>query len=130
MTNNASLRVIRVELLDDMSNLEDTWMAQLNSIQATPMGEPVPEPIQKPILKNRDLFEELTELPPKRAHDHRICLKPNSQLVNLRTYRYLYHHTTELERQIKEMLDLGIIKHSQSPYASPTLMVGNKDGSL
>lgn len=47
MINGASLRVIGVELLDDMSNLEEAWMVQLNSIQATPVGETVLEPIQK-----------------------------------------------------------------------------------
>lgn len=94
------------------------------------MGEPVPELIQKLIIQNINLFKELTELPPKRTHDHRICLKSDSQPVNLRPYRYPYHYKTELEKHIKEMLDLGIIRHSQSPYASQTLLVRKKDGNL
>lgn len=107
MTNNASLRVI-----------------------GQSMEGVVPKPIQKMLVQNEDLFRELTELPPQRSHDHRIILKPDAQPVNLRPYCYLYHHKTELEKQVKEMLDLGIICPSQSSYPSPALSVGKRDSTL
>lgn len=50
--------------------------------------------------------------------------------MNLRSYHYPYHHKTELEKQVKEMLDLGIIRNNQSSYASSALLVGKKDGTL
>lgn len=125
VTNSALLKVIGAELLGNMSNLEDAWMAQLSSMQVAPIGDPM-----KLIRYNGDLFQELTNLPPKWTHDHKIFLKPDSQPVNLRPYQYPNHHKTELKNQVKEMLDLGIIRHSQRPYASPALLVGKRDDTL
>lgn len=90
----------------------------------------IPTSIQQLVEDSRELFKDLTELPPRRTHDHRIILKPDASPVNLRPYRYPHHHKDELERQIKEMLDMGIIQPSQSSFASPALLVGKKDGSL
>jgi hypothetical protein len=36
----------------------------------------------------------------------------------------------ELKKQIKEMLVIGIIEPSSSPYGAPVLFVQKKDGSL
>ena len=36
----------------------------------------------------------------------------------------------ELKRIVKEMLDAGVIEHCKSPWASPTVLVKKKDGTL
>lgn len=49
--------------------------------------------------------------------------------VNVKPYRYAPTQKDEIERQIQEMLINGIIRPSQSPYASLVLLVKKKDGS-
>nr|GEW51033.1 hypothetical protein [Tanacetum cinerariifolium] len=76
-----------------------------------------------------DVFILPTTLPPKRSHDHQIQLFPNSPPVNVRPYR---HHSVQkdaIEQMVNKLLELGVIKHSQSPFSSPIIMVKKKDRS-
>ncbi|GJU24350.1 retrotransposable element Tf2 [Tanacetum coccineum] len=59
-----------------------------------------------------DVFEVPNELPPKRSHDHRIPLLPNTQPVNIRPYRYPPMQKDAIEVMVKELLDSGVIKPS------------------
>lgn len=85
--------------------------------------------IQKILVRYDMLFAEPKSLPPERKLDHAIPLKPNALPVSLWPYRYNYHKKEELKRQVAEMLNNGIIQHSQSPFSSPALLVKKKDGS-
>ena len=76
-----------------------------------------------------DLFQEPTTLPPQRPLDHAIHLKPNTEPVNIRSYRYNPAQKTEIEKQVKDMLTNSIIQPSQSPFASPIFLVKKKDGT-
>ena len=75
------------------------------------------------------LVADPTGLPPKRAHDHRITLKPGAQPVAVRPYRYPTAHKDELERKSAAMLEQGIVRRSDSPFSSPVLLVKKPDGS-
>jgi hypothetical protein len=75
------------------------------------------------------LFAAPMGLPPKRAHDHRILLKPDASPVAVRPYRYPAAHKDELERQCTAMIDQGIVRCSDSPFSSPVLLVKKPDGS-
>ena len=79
--------------------------------------------------KTQGVFEEPNSLPPIRALDHGIPLKPGMAPISLRPYWYNYYQNNELEKQVTEMLNHGIVQPSQSPFSSPTLLVKKKDGS-
>ncbi|XP_047978667.1 uncharacterized protein LOC125220549 [Salvia hispanica] len=78
----------------------------------------------------RQVFTMPTGMPPRREFDHRIHLLPNSKPVNVRPYRYPYFQKNEIERQVREMLDQGIIQRSHSPFSSPVLLIRKKDGTF
>lgn len=75
------------------------------------------------------VFQEPTQLPPKRDIDHRIELMPNAKPVNVRPYRYPHFQKTEMERLVEEMQKNGVIRDSQSAFSSPVLLVKKKDGT-
>jgi hypothetical protein len=51
-----------------------------------------------------DVFDPLTGLPPVRPCDHRIHLKPNTEPVAVRPYRYPQPQKDELDKQCVDML--------------------------
>jgi hypothetical protein len=76
-----------------------------------------------------DVFSDKFVLPPKRDYDHEIPLLEGSKPPNLRSYRISHKQKNEVERLIGEMLQDSIIRPSHSPYSSPAILVGKKDGS-
>lgn len=52
-----------------------------------------------------------------------------AQPVNSCSYRYKPELKTEIERQVQELLDAGVIQKSSSPFSSPALLVKKKDGT-
>ena len=53
----------------------------------------------------------------------------SEQPIYSKPYRLPFHANQELKNDIKEMLDLGIIRESKSAYASPVVIVKIPDGS-
>ena len=75
-----------------------------------------------------DLFKEPTNLPPKRTCDHAINLKEGVSIPNIRPYRYPFYRKNEIEKFVKEMMIIGIIRPSNSPCNNPVILVKKKDG--
>jgi hypothetical protein len=76
----------------------------------------------------KQVFEEPKGLPPPRSQDHQITLK-GTQPISVRPYRYPYFQKTEIEKIVKELLQIGVIRPSQSPFSSSVLLVRKVDGS-
>ncbi|XP_019228862.1 PREDICTED: uncharacterized protein LOC109209954 [Nicotiana attenuata] len=89
----------------------------------------IPQMINGVLGEFPDVFEEPKTLPPQRSHDHSIPLKSDATAVSIRPYRYNYFQKNEIEKQINEMLNSGIIQPGHSPFSSPVLLVKKKDGS-
>lgn len=107
------------------------FLIQVKAVE-TPPSTPdliTPPAIQQVLDDYTDVFSEPTGLPPKRTHDHKIPLKPDSNPVNNNPYKCPYVHKQEIEKIVKEMLKSGIVRHSSSPFASPVLLVKKKDNS-
>jgi hypothetical protein len=89
----------------------------------------LPSEVQKLVEDFSDLFASPSQLPPSRACDHAIPLVPGTRPVYSRPYRFAPAVKDEIEKQVKEMLDAGLIQKSSSPFASSVLLVKKKDQS-
>lgn len=61
-----------------------------------------------------------------RSIEHHIHLKKGTNPVNMRPYLYAYQQKEEMKKLVDEMLALGVIRPSTSPYSSPILLVKKK----
>ncbi|XP_042035152.1 uncharacterized protein LOC121781486 [Salvia splendens] len=78
----------------------------------------------------RGVFGTPVGMPPFRPFDHRVHLLPGTRPVNVHPYRYPYFQKNEIERQVKDMLEQGIIQRSNSPFSSPVLLIRKKDDTF
>ena len=63
-----------------------------------------------------------------RGPEHQINLKEATQPICQRPYMYPCYQKTEIEKTVKELLEVGSTQNSQSPFASPFLLVRKADG--
>lgn len=61
------------------------------------------------------------------ANRPQIPLKVGSEPVHVKPYRYPYIQKNEIEKIMAEMLGVGTIRPSVSPFSSPGLLVKKKD---
>ena len=80
------------------------------------------------LQQNTDVFAGTKALPPARAYDHAITLQLGTRPINVRPYRYPHHQKNEIERMVRDMLHIGIVQPSISPFSSLVLLVKKKDG--
>ena len=76
-----------------------------------------------------EVFETPTGLPPMRGHELQITLMEGSQPVCQRPYRYPFYQKNEKKKIVREILSVGSIRNSTSPFASHVLLVRKADGS-
>ncbi|GKG38133.1 hypothetical protein Tco_0457356, partial [Tanacetum coccineum] len=58
------------------------------------------------------VFDIPTTLPPQRTHDHNIPLIKGTSPVNIRPYRHPPTQKDAIELMVKELIDVGVIRHS------------------
>ena len=75
------------------------------------------------------VFKDQIQLPPERFQVNHIKLFPNQGTINVRPYRYPHHQKEEIEKQVTELLQVGVIRPSMSVFSSPVILVKKKDKS-
>ena len=68
--------------------------------------------------------------PPVRGVEHNIFLEEGTSPIHTPPYRHPNKFKYEIENDIQEILYLGLIIPSSSPYASSVVLVNKKDGTL
>ena len=105
-------------------------IVQLHFIQMQPSAvSATPLDLQQILDQYACVFVEPVGFPPSRPEDHRIPLLPGSVPPNIRPYRYPFHHKTEIEMLVRDLLKQGVIRPSTSSFSSPVLLVWKKYGS-
>ncbi|GBG79852.1 hypothetical protein CBR_g30117 [Chara braunii] len=69
-------------------------------------------------------------IPPMRDVEHSILLVPDYRVHHQAPYRLPIPEATELKRELEELLRLGFIKPSNSPWGAPVLFARKADGTL
>jgi hypothetical protein len=62
-------------------------------------------------------------MPPDRGFEHIIELEEGENPVITTPYRHLKKYKDEIEKAIKELLDMGHIRPSSSPFSSLVVLV-------
>ena len=102
---------------------------QKEDIRDIQLGVNLTEDQQKEMMKILETYKEVFTDAPGKSNliVHWIVLN-NENSVRSKPYSLPYA-VRELKEEIEVMLDLGIIRESESPYASPIVIVKKKDGS-
>lgn len=88
---------------------------------------PINPDIQPLLDQFSPVFTAPEGLPPRRSYDHTIPLMPGARPVTIRPYRVAPHLKTEIETQVSELLQSGMIRPSNSAFSSPVILVKKKD---
>lgn len=107
----------------------DIWDAVLLEPTDNADSQSISEVVAPLLSEFADVFQEPKCLPPHRTFDYAISLYPDAAPVNSKPYRYSPLQKDEIECQVKDMIDSGLITPSMSPFASSVLLVKKKDGT-
>ncbi|PNX99328.1 retrotransposon-related protein [Trifolium pratense] len=105
----------------------DWWWSQQQTDEVSP--NLIPSDLETILTQFQDVFKDQIQLPPERSQVHHIKLLPTHGAINVRPYRYPHHQKEEIERQVAELLQAGVIRPSMSDFSSPVILVKKKDKS-
>jgi hypothetical protein len=87
--------------------------------------------IQEILEKHHKVFGPIPpEVPPDRGFEHISELEEGAKPVITTPYRHPKKYKDEIEKAIKEFLDMGHIRPSTSSFASSVVLVKKKDGTM
>ena len=132
------LSVLISTITGDMDNSE--WINSKSTMATKIQAEinlkkevlPLEEQVPKEFHEYLDVFseEKAARFPEPRTWDHKIEMKDTFIPKSFKTYNLTPQEQIELDKFLKDNLDKGYIRPSQSPMASPFFFVDKKDGKL
>ena len=93
--------------------------------------ELIPKCVEDVLKRYQDVMSEdlSNELRPRWEVDHKIEVKPGTELPSKAPYRLSQKELEESKSQLDELLAKRNIRQSKSPYDVPILFVDKKTGS-
>nr|KUM49392.1 hypothetical protein ABT39_MTgene3941 [Picea glauca]QHR91056.1 hypothetical protein Q903MT_gene5088 [Picea sitchensis] len=85
--------------------------------------------LEKLVEAYKEVFQEPKGLPLKREVEHKRKLLPKYTLPNIGLYHQSLLEADEVNRQLQQLLEQGVIRQSASPCGSSIVIVPKKDGS-
>jgi hypothetical protein len=104
-----SVRELPVDQLVKWSKANEIWALAVLLSDDQVQVQTVPAEVQRILTDYADVFAEPQSLPPSRAYDHAITLKPEAAPFNARPYSYTPEHKTEIEKQVSKMLAVLLV---------------------
>jgi hypothetical protein len=87
--------------------------------------------IQSLMIKHDHVFGKIQlGIPPDRGFEHTLELEEGSKPVITSPWRHPKKSKYEIEKVIEELLEMGNIRPSSSPFTSSVVLVMKKDGSM
>jgi hypothetical protein len=87
--------------------------------------------IQRIIDKHSKVFGPIPPcVPPDKGFEHIIELEEGAKPIITMPYKHPKKYKDEIEKAIKELLDMGHIRPCSSPFASSMVLVKKKDGTM
>lgn len=120
-----------VQVKKGLRHQEETYLVALKDSEGgDAVIDELPQLVRDVLREFRDVMpnELPKKLPPRREVDHRIELAEGAKPPAMAPYRMAPVELAELRRQLKELLDAGMIRPSKSPYGAPVLFQKKADG--
>lgn len=109
------MQEVSVEKVEKWHKGNEIWAIVVLEKSQEGNHEEIPEPIQTVLQQFESVFQDPKQLPPHRVFDHSITITPEGTYVNSKPYRYSPLQKDEIERQVSEMIQTGIVTPSLSP---------------
>jgi hypothetical protein len=124
MTNRMEAIFRREEIVYTVEFKVLTWVDEKGKVHYTPE-------IKRILDKHQKVFGPIPPgVPLDRRFEHIIELDAGAKPVITTPYRHPKKYKYEIEKAIKEILDMGHIRPSSSPFSSSVVLVNKKDGTM
>ena len=100
------------------------------SFLASLIGEEKDKDPKREVLVVSDFPDELLGLPPQREIEFKIDLYPGTEPISIAPYRMAPLEVKDLRKQFDQLLNIGFIRLSTSPWGAPVLFVKKHDETL